>query len=133
MDYSLKAYVEVMFLNPQMKITVQGSPVNTHMPYILLCCDILYSCCLCFFLFPMLALVPYDATPTSTFRRGGTRTQLGYLIRFSWPIFLSGTPIHPVTNSIIMEPKLYMSDLSEVLAWFSYSGARYPLQENMIA
>uniref|UniRef100_A0A8R7RGW8 Morc S5 domain-containing protein n=1 Tax=Triticum urartu TaxID=4572 RepID=A0A8R7RGW8_TRIUA len=27
LDYSLKAYVEVMFLNPQMKITVQGSPV----------------------------------------------------------------------------------------------------------
>ncbi|XP_073357653.1 uncharacterized protein [Aegilops tauschii subsp. strangulata] len=26
LDYSLKAYVEVMFLNPQMKITVQGSP-----------------------------------------------------------------------------------------------------------
>uniref|UniRef100_A0A452ZUT2 Morc S5 domain-containing protein n=1 Tax=Aegilops tauschii subsp. strangulata TaxID=200361 RepID=A0A452ZUT2_AEGTS len=91
LDYSLKAYVEVMFLNPQMKITVQGSPVNTHMPYILLCCDILYSCCLCFFLFPMLALVPYDATPTSTFRRGGTRTQPGCLTRSNWPMLLANT------------------------------------------
>ncbi|XP_044981269.1 uncharacterized protein LOC123448403 isoform X11 [Hordeum vulgare subsp. vulgare] len=30
LDYSLKAYLEVMFLNPQMKITVQGSPVITR-------------------------------------------------------------------------------------------------------
>jgi hypothetical protein len=37
LDYSLKAYLEVIFLNPQMKVTVQGSPVNTHMTYIYLC------------------------------------------------------------------------------------------------
>uniref|UniRef100_A0A8R7K4D5 Morc S5 domain-containing protein n=1 Tax=Triticum urartu TaxID=4572 RepID=A0A8R7K4D5_TRIUA len=30
LDYSLKAYLEVMFLNPQMKITVQGSLVITR-------------------------------------------------------------------------------------------------------
>lgn len=29
LDYSLKAYLEVIFLNPQMKVTVQGSPVIT--------------------------------------------------------------------------------------------------------
>jgi hypothetical protein len=42
LDYSLKAYLEVMFLNPRMKVTVQGSPVNIHMPYISLCYDISY-------------------------------------------------------------------------------------------
>ncbi|KAM0863097.1 hypothetical protein ACQ4PT_044814 [Festuca glaucescens] len=29
LDYSLKAYPEVIFLNPQMKVTIQGSPVIT--------------------------------------------------------------------------------------------------------
>jgi hypothetical protein len=33
LDYSLKSYLEVMFLNTQMKITVQGSPVNNHTLY----------------------------------------------------------------------------------------------------
>jgi hypothetical protein len=36
LDYSRQSYFEVMFLNLRMKISVQGSLVNVHGPYLFL-------------------------------------------------------------------------------------------------
>ena len=44
LDYSLQSYLEVMFLNPRMKISVQGSLVN-----ILFLSTLCYSCVISFY------------------------------------------------------------------------------------
>uniref|UniRef100_A0A0A9FEC7 Uncharacterized protein n=1 Tax=Arundo donax TaxID=35708 RepID=A0A0A9FEC7_ARUDO len=42
---------------------------------------------------------------------------------------LLGLPLRPVTSSMIITPKLYMSAFLDVLPPFSYSGAQYPLHK----
>jgi hypothetical protein len=45
-------------------------------------------------------------------------------------LFSSGIPLCPATSSMIMTPKLYMSDLTDILPRPNkFSGAPYPLHE----
>ena len=45
-------------------------------------------------------------------------------------LLLLGTAFCPVTSSIIMTPKLYMSDLNDIFPLCRYSGAQYPLHKD---
>jgi hypothetical protein len=47
-------------------------------------------------------------------------------------LLISGALLNPVTSSIIMMPRLYTSDLTDILPFSRYSGAVYPLHENIL-